>query len=54
MAHKALEFVVPKMLAIALGTVLSIGTVYLTAIYLTDRYLDPDQPETHDAVAGGH
>jgi len=38
MTHKVitLEFVVPTVLAIALGTVLSIG-----AVYLTDKYLGP-------------
>jgi hypothetical protein len=50
MIHKVitLEFVVPTVLAIALGTVLSIG-----AVYLTDKYLGPiDQAETHHSVAG--
>ncbi len=49
MAHKmiTLEFVVPTVLAIALGTVLSIG-----AVYLTDHYLGPDyQSECDCAVA---
>jgi hypothetical protein len=42
MTHKVitLEFVVPTVLAIVLGILLSIG-----AVYLTDRYLGPaDQP----------
>jgi hypothetical protein len=50
MTHKviALEFVVPTMLAIALGIMLSIG-----AVYLTDKYLGPiDQAEAHHSVAG--
>ena len=38
-----LEFVVPTVLALALGIVLSIG-----AVYLTDKYLVPiDQAEAH-------
>ena len=50
MTHKviAVEFVVPTMLAIALGIMLSIG-----AIYLTDKYLGPvDQAEARHSVAG--
>jgi len=50
MTHKAitLEFVVPTVLAIALGIVLSIG-----AVYLTDKYLGPiHQAEAHHSVAG--
>ncbi len=49
MTHKVitLEFVVPTVLAIALGIMLSIG-----AIYFTDKYLGPtDQAETHQSVA---
>jgi hypothetical protein len=49
MTHKvfALEFVVPTVLAIALGIVLSIG-----AVYLIDNYLGPiDQAEAHYYVA---
>jgi hypothetical protein len=43
-----LEFVVPTVLAIALGIVLSI-----VAVYLTDRYLGPvDQAEAHMSVSG--
>jgi hypothetical protein len=43
-----LEFVVPTVLAIALGIVLSIG-----AVYLTDKYLVPiNQAEAHSSVAG--
>ena len=52
MARKVitLEFVVPTVLAIALGIVLSIG-----AVYLTDHYLGPDdQFESHRAVAYSH
>ncbi|HXM35502.1 MAG TPA: hypothetical protein VN920_09970 [Pyrinomonadaceae bacterium] len=51
MTHKvlALEFVVPTVLAIALGIVLSIG-----AVYLIDNYLGPiDQAEAHYYVARG-
>ena len=51
MTHKViiLEFVVPTLLAITLGIVLSIG-----AIYLIDKYLAPiDQAEAHHSVAGG-
>ena len=45
----AFEFAAPTVLAAALGTVLSIG-----AIYLTNRYLGPvDQSETNHSVAGG-
>jgi hypothetical protein len=49
MTHKVitLEFVVPTVLAVALGIMLSIG-----AIYFTDKYLGPiDQAETHQSVA---
>jgi hypothetical protein len=49
MTHKVitLEFVIPTVIAVALGFVLSIG-----AVHLTDRYLGPiDQAETHRAVA---
>jgi hypothetical protein len=43
-----LEFVVPTLLAIALGIVLSIG-----AVYLTDKYLVPiDQAEAHHSIPG--
>ena len=43
-----LEFVVPTLLAIALGIVLSIG-----AVYLIDNYLGPiDQAEAHYPAAG--
>jgi hypothetical protein len=46
----ALEFVVPTVLAIALGIVLSIG-----AVYLIDNYLVPiDQAEAYHSVAGSH
>ena len=42
------EFVVPTVLAAVLGTVLSIG-----AIYLTNRYFGPvDQSEANHSVAG--
>jgi hypothetical protein len=42
-----LEFVVPTVLAIALGVVLSMG-----AVYLTDIYLGPiDQAEAHYSAA---
>ena len=50
MTHKVitLEFVVPTVLAIALGIVLSIG-----AVYLIDSYLGPiDQAEAHYPAAG--
>jgi hypothetical protein len=49
MTHKriALEFVVPTVLAIALGIVLSIG-----AVYLIDNYLPIDQAEAHYPIAG--
>jgi hypothetical protein len=41
------EFIVPTVLAIVLGIVLSIGTVYLT-----NRYLDSfDQPEAYRSIA---
>jgi hypothetical protein len=41
-----LEFVVPTLLAIALGVLLSIG-----AVYLADRYLGPvDQPQSYRAA----
>jgi hypothetical protein len=44
-----LEFVVPTVIAVALGIVLSIG-----AVHLTDKYLGPiDQAETHHTVADG-
>jgi hypothetical protein len=43
------EFVVPTLLAIVLGVVLSIG-----AIYLTDAYLGPiDQAEAHSSATYG-
>jgi hypothetical protein len=43
-----LEFVVPTVLAIALGIVLSIG-----AVHLTDKHLVPaDQAEANHSVAG--
>jgi hypothetical protein len=45
MTHKviAMEFIVPTVLAIALGIMLSIG-----AVYLTDKYLVPiDQAEAN-------
>jgi hypothetical protein len=45
-----LEFVVPTMLAIALGIVLSIG-----AVYLTDRYMgSTDQSKAQYTVIGNH
>jgi hypothetical protein len=50
MTHKVIvfEFVVPTVLTAVLGTVLSIG-----AIYLTNRYLGPvDQSEANHSVAG--
>jgi hypothetical protein len=49
MTHKViiLEFVVPTVLAIALGIVLSIG-----AVYLIDNYLVPiDQAEAYHSAA---
>ena len=49
MTHKAIgfEFIVPTVLAAVLGTVLSIG-----AIYLTNRYRGPaDQSDTNNSVA---
>jgi hypothetical protein len=49
MTHKliTLEFVIPTVLAIALGVLLSIG-----AVYLTDRYLGPpDQPQAYRSAA---
>jgi hypothetical protein len=49
MTHKVitLEFVVPTVLAIGLGVMLSIG-----AIYFTEKYLGPvDQAESHRSVA---
>jgi hypothetical protein len=51
MTHKViLEFVVPTLLAIALGVVLSV-----VAVYLTDTYLGPiDQAEAHYSAAGSH
>ena len=43
-----LEFVVPTLLAIALGVMLSVG-----AVYLIDNYLGPiDQAEAHYPAAG--
>jgi hypothetical protein len=50
MTHKVitLEFVVPTVLAIALGILFSTG-----AIYLTDKYLGPvDQLEANRSLAG--
>jgi hypothetical protein len=50
MTHKVitLEFVVPTVLAIALGILCSIG-----AVYLTDKYLGPvDQVEPNRFLAG--
>jgi len=52
MIHKVitLEFVVPTVLAIALGILCSIG-----AVYLTDKYLGPvDQVEANRSLAGSH
>jgi len=52
MTHKViiLEFVVPTVLAVALGIVLSIG-----AVYLIDNYLVPiDQAEAYHSAAGSH
>jgi hypothetical protein len=49
MTHKVitLEFVVPTVLAIALGILCSIG-----AVYLTDKYLGPvDQVEANRSLA---
>ena len=49
MTHRVitLEFVVPTVLAIALGIMLSVG-----AVYLTDKYLGPiDQSEAHHFIA---
>jgi hypothetical protein len=49
MTHKViiLEFVVPTLLAIALGIALTIG-----AVYLIDNYLAPiDQAEAHSSRA---
>jgi hypothetical protein len=51
MTHRVitLEFVVPTVVAIALGILLSMG-----AVYVTDRYLGPpDQPEAYRSVASG-
>jgi hypothetical protein len=51
MTHKGItfEFVTPTVLAAVLGTVLSIG-----AIYLTNRHLGPvDQSKANRSVAGG-
>jgi hypothetical protein len=51
MTHRAitLEFVIPTVVAIALGILLSMG-----AVYVTDRYLGPpDQPEAYRSAAGG-
>ena len=46
MTHKAITFVVPTVLALALG--ISIG-----AVYLTDKHLVPtDQAEANHSVAG--
>ena len=50
MTHKVitLEFVVPTVLAIALGILCSIG-----AVYLTDKYLGPvDHVEANRSLAG--
>jgi len=51
MTHKeiTLEFLVPTVLAIALGVLLAIG-----AVYVTNHYLGPvvDQPETYRSAAG--
>ena len=50
MTHKVitLEFIVPTVLAVALGILCSIGTVYLT-----DKYPVPiDQAEASHSVAG--
>jgi hypothetical protein len=49
MTHKVitLEFVIPTVLAIALGIMLSIG-----AVYLIDHYLPIEQAEAHYPVAG--
>ena len=50
MTHKmiTLEFVVPTVLAIALGILCSIG-----AVYLTNKYLGPvDQVEANRPLAG--
>jgi hypothetical protein len=52
MTHKVIivEFVVPTVLAIALGIVLSI-----VAVYLTDNYLGSiDRAEARGSVAGSH
>jgi hypothetical protein len=49
MTHKVitLEFVVPTLLAIVLGILLSVG-----AVYLTDHYLGPAaEPEAYSSVA---
>ena len=46
----ALEFVVPTVIAIALGIVLSIGAVSLTNYYLGSA----DLYETDHSIAGGH
>jgi hypothetical protein len=49
MTHKVitLEFVVPTVLAVALGIMLSMG-----AVYLTDKYLGPiEQAEANHAAA---
>jgi hypothetical protein len=51
MTHRVitLEFVVPTVVAIALGILLSMG-----AVYVTDRYLGPpDQPEAYRSAASG-
>jgi hypothetical protein len=50
MTHKeiTLEFLVPTILAIALGILLAIG-----AVYVTNHYLGPvDQPEAYHSAAG--
>ena len=46
MTHKVitLEFVVPTVLAIALGIVLSMGAVYLIDIYLPIDQAEADYP----------
>ena len=44
------EFIIPTLLAVVLGIVLSIG-----AVHVTDKYLVPiDQPEAYRSVAGSH
>lgn len=45
-----LEFVVPTVLAVALGIVLS-----MCAVYLTDKYLAPiDEAEAYHSTAGSN